>query len=169
MTKQSRSPNTETPPSTTRVANMVLSRSNYSQTTIRIHSELTEWTTACPAEVSNSGRLRSHQGQPWVKRPELKQHDPSRPRAKDYCSFHDCKEHWTSQCRSSASISKILSSKNIFENTFLHPKLPPDRKITWDLVSGLTSKHGHWLPSGWLTPTLLTRPLYMITQYRAVD
>jgi len=39
-------------------------------------------------------------GQPWVKRPEPKQHDPARPGAKDYCSFHDCKGHRTAQCRS---------------------------------------------------------------------
>jgi len=32
-------------------------------------------------------------GQPWVKHQEAKSHDPTRPKAKDYFSFHDCKAH----------------------------------------------------------------------------
>jgi len=39
-------------------------------------------------------------GQPWVKHPEAKPHDPARPGAKDYYSFHDSKGHQTSQYRS---------------------------------------------------------------------
>ena len=34
-------------------------------------------------------------GQSWVKRPEVKPHDPAHPGAKDYCSFHDSKGHQT--------------------------------------------------------------------------
>ena len=51
-------------------------------------------------EAPDPGRLQSHRGQPWVKRLEPKQHDPSRPRAEDYYSFHDCKGYCTSQCQS---------------------------------------------------------------------
>jgi len=59
---------------------------------------------------------------------EEKPHNPARFGAKDYCPYHDYKGHQTFQCRFSASIWKILSSKDIFGNTTLIPELPPRQK-----------------------------------------
>ena len=87
-------------------------------------------------------------GQPWVKHPEAKQHDPARPEAKNYCSFHDSKRHQTSQCRSFRKYLEDIQQGNLQE---------------YILTPGVSSETERQQET--LFPY---RSQYMVTQYRAV-
>jgi len=60
--------------------------------------------------------------QPWVKRPESKQHNLARPGAKDYRFFHDNKGLQTSQFRSLRKYLKDLIQQGYLREYFLTPE-----------------------------------------------
>jgi len=105
LTEQNRGHSTDTPTSTTRIADKALSRSDHShtlQSPLRVYWVDDSFT---PLKLSIQDVFKAIKGQPWVKCPEAKPHDFARPRAKVYCSIHDNKGHRTSQC---CSLRKYL-------------------------------------------------------------
>ena len=88
-------------------------------------------------------------GQLLVKSLEANTHDPARPEARDYCSFHNKRDTELLNVGLSASTLKILSSKAIFEYIFA-PR------------ASLEAERQPEIPC----PSQLQ---HMITQYKTVD
>ena len=59
--------------------------------------------------------------EPWVKRLSPIQSDPSRPGAKEYCSFHDVMGHMTDQCRSLRRYLESLIRLGYLKDFVLNP------------------------------------------------
>ena len=109
----------------------VLSRSVYCWTLSRVHFEFTEWMTALPHW---SSRSRTSSKLSRVNMDEASRiEDSSRPGAKDYYSFHVARDTRLSSVGPSTSISKILSSKDIFRSTSLHSESHPKQKDNREL------------------------------------
>jgi len=147
MTEQNQSRNVETPLSTTMIASVVLSRSNHSQTTSRVHYKLTGWTTTslCWSSrfMTSSKPSRVNSGWSVWKR----SHAIRLILEWDYCSLYDCKRHQTSQCWSLCKYLEDLVRQEYLREYVLIPGFLRGRKTIGDPVSGSTTTHGHSVPS----------------------